>query len=91
MNTETLGKNIAALRREKGAKQEELAAISRECALPGGKEIPCDAVKNIRQTGCKMLGAVLNNVVRAHSNYYYYDRQGRRKKRRGSGTENGGR
>lgn len=32
---------------ENPEKQEELAAISRECALPGGKEIPCDAVKNI--------------------------------------------
>ena len=55
-----------------------------------GKDVK-EALVQLEKANVHVLGAVLNNVVRAHSNYYYYDRQGRRKKRRGSGTENGGR
>ena len=40
-----------------------------------------EALAQLEKANVRVLGAVLNNVVRSHSNYYYYDRRGQRKKR----------
>ena len=46
-----------------------------------GKQVK-EALAQLEKANVHVLGAVLNNVVRTHSNYYYYDRSGQRRKRR---------
>lgn len=47
-----------------------------------------EGLSQLEKANVKVLGAVLNNVIRSSSNYYYYDRQGNKKRRKKSGQEN---
>ena len=48
-----------------------------------------EGLSQLEKANVRVLGAVLNNVIRSNSSYYYYDRQGNRKRRSESGSGNG--